>query len=227
MNKAKLAVVIPCHNSAHTIERAVNSALDADEIIIVDDNSTDGLGAFIAIRYPLSRIRYTCIGGQFPSGVCHARNVGITLAQSELIIPLDADDYFLPGGITAFKNAWQPNSIIYSNWREVDTNGAIVRDVTAPPPGMINRKNIAQATICYSKQQWLTVGGYDPDFNLGVEDWALMCAFVAAGMALKRIPIVTYAYEVKDTGRAARCLNRAEMIRGLLKEKYPAVIVAG
>lgn len=220
----RVGVIIPCYNAAHTLRRAVLSALDADVIMIVNDNSTDDIVRTMQhklLKEHPDKVRYIRTGGAFPAGVCHARNLGIHHAQVDLIIPLDADDALVPGGITALRDAWQPDRVVYSSWREVDIGGAFIRDVTAPPPSMINRKNITQATVCYSKAQWEMVGGYDVDFNLGAEDWALMCAFASKGLHLHRIAEVTYKYTVNDKGRAARCFHRAPAIRALLAEKYP------
>lgn len=95
MRTLSASVVIPCHNSAKFIRTAVQSALDQtrppDEIIIVDDGSSDGLQAVLD---PFgSQITYTY---QDQRGVSAARNLGVSLARGDVISFLDADDYFLP-----------------------------------------------------------------------------------------------------------------------------------
>lgn len=220
-----VGVVIPCHNQGDTLQRAVVSALEADVIVVVNDggnSKTEDIA--LALERLNDKIVSVATGYPFPSGVCHARNEGISQAGygelCDLIIPLDADDYLLPGGLEALRDAYEPGTFIYSDYQ---INGSII---TAPPPGMINRKNISHATICYSHEDWYKVGGYDPDFNIGCEDWALTCAFVEAGLRPKHIPVATYYRTENPNGRAARCLKYAPLLLDLLKDKYPKVFTS-
>ena len=49
-----LSIIIPCYNEINSIEKVVNSVLEAigpdGEIIIVDDGSTDGTSQLLAER---------------------------------------------------------------------------------------------------------------------------------------------------------------------------------
>ena len=109
-----VSVIIPCHNMGDTVARAVESALsEADEILLYDDGSIDDTMTIcwnIAAQY--KTVRYLRRRSAVPVGVCGARNMLISNAASDLIIPLDADDEFLPGGITALRNARQENSFV-------------------------------------------------------------------------------------------------------------------
>jgi glycosyltransferase involved in cell wall biosynthesis len=94
-----VSVVIPTHNRAHLIARAAHSALGAigpeDEIIVIDDGSTDDTeGTLAAVR---DQIRYVRIAR---SGAGKARNVGIECATKPLIAFLDSDDTWLPFKLT-------------------------------------------------------------------------------------------------------------------------------
>lgn len=88
----KTSVIIPVRNGATFIAEAVTSALaqlDAhDEIIVVDDASTDNTLAVLAgIGDP--RLKQTSCRGL---GVSAARNVGLAAANGEYICFLDHDD---------------------------------------------------------------------------------------------------------------------------------------
>jgi glycosyltransferase involved in cell wall biosynthesis len=91
-----VSVVIPTYNRADLLPRAVTSALAqcirGDEVIVVDDGSTDNTEAALA---PFrDRINYVRIPN---GGVSRARNEGMRLARNPLIAFLDSDDEWMPG----------------------------------------------------------------------------------------------------------------------------------
>ncbi len=90
-----ISVIIPTYNRIETLPRAIESVLVqthlANELIIVDDGSTDGTAVWIAEHYPQIKLIV-----QQNSGVSAARNHGIEAASSEWIALLDSDDEWLP-----------------------------------------------------------------------------------------------------------------------------------
>jgi len=94
-----LSVIIPLYNKSGTIESCIRSVLaqtkTPDEIIIVDDGSTDN-SVDIAKSVLKSHVSHYKIVSQSNMGVSSARNRGAMLATSEYLAFLDADDEWLP-----------------------------------------------------------------------------------------------------------------------------------
>lgn len=93
-----LSVVIPVFNEADTVggclERLTAQGTDITEIIVVDNNSTDGsvdVVAEFADRHPNLRIVT-----ESEQGLVHARNAGLDAASSDLIARIDADTHVSP-----------------------------------------------------------------------------------------------------------------------------------
>ena len=95
-----VSVIIPTHNRIRTLPRALDSVLAQtraiDEIIVVDDGSTDSTADLVLENYP----EVTLL--QQPNrGVSAARNHGIREATSDWIALLDSDDRWLPTKLEA------------------------------------------------------------------------------------------------------------------------------
>src|ERR1700683_4722178 len=89
-----IAAIIPLYNGATWIEQSIRSVLSQtlppDELIIVDDGSTDdgpNIVARLAQDNPLIKLLHKENGGQ-----SSARNFGVRHSNSNLIALLDQDD---------------------------------------------------------------------------------------------------------------------------------------
>jgi|GEM_PF-384605 len=102
--KSPVSVIIPCYNAEKTIGNLVESIVsdanwrDDDEVIVVDDCSTDGSlaesGGKGAIVVSLDR----------NSGPSVARNEGVRAAKNDILFFMDADTLLEPGSISAVKD---------------------------------------------------------------------------------------------------------------------------
>ena len=91
MSEARVSVVIPTHDRAGRVERAIDSAVGQShppaEVIVVDDGSRDGTVSRLAVyrdRIALLEQRHR--------GVSAARNRGIRHATGSFVAFLDSDD---------------------------------------------------------------------------------------------------------------------------------------
>jgi glycosyltransferase involved in cell wall biosynthesis len=102
-----ISVIIPTYNGSKYILSTVLSALNQSyspiEVIVVDDGSTEGIGA--VLKPVISQIKYI---RQENRGPAAARNHGIMMSKGSYIAFLDHDDDWLPdnllGKITVLKN---------------------------------------------------------------------------------------------------------------------------
>ncbi|MCX7304887.1 MAG: glycosyltransferase family A protein [Hyphomicrobiales bacterium] len=92
------SVVIPAYNAAATIDESIASILaqtvPAQEIVVVDDGSTDGTASVVSrIKGPITVI------SQENRGPGSATSAGLRHVTTPLVATLDADDVWLPAKI--------------------------------------------------------------------------------------------------------------------------------
>lgn len=103
----RISVVVNNYNYAPYVAQAIESALSqlkaGDELIVVDDGSTDDSRRIIEgfAGHPQLRLLFNSNGGQV-AAVC----AGVELAGGDCIAFLDADDYYLPGYLERLRRHW-------------------------------------------------------------------------------------------------------------------------
>ncbi len=100
----QISVVIPSHNRGHSLDRALQSVYAqtsaVDEVILVDDGSSDGSAARAETQFP-----GLVVIQQSQRGVSAARNRGILAARHDWIALLDSDDSWQPEKIETIRKA--------------------------------------------------------------------------------------------------------------------------
>ncbi|MEW6408339.1 MAG: glycosyltransferase family 2 protein [Patescibacteria group bacterium] len=93
----KISIIIPSYNSAQTLAHTLRSIQyqklskkekSLVEVIVVDDGSTDNMESIVNKFNKIMPIKYV---RQNHLGRAHARNLGASLAQGDIIIFLDSD----------------------------------------------------------------------------------------------------------------------------------------
>ena len=120
-----ISAIIPAYNAESTIKRAIDSVLaqsrPSDEIIVIDDGSTDKTAEIVRKYGDVIRYFY-----QKNTGLSGAMNYGIDKAKGEWIAFLDADDEWLPGLIKSHIKLIAKNPDVkwtYCRHEEVMKNG--------------------------------------------------------------------------------------------------------
>jgi glycosyltransferase involved in cell wall biosynthesis len=121
-NNLDLSVIIPTYNRAGMICRAIDSVISQitvdDEIIVIDDGSTDGTEE--SLNKVRDRIIYRRISH---GGAGRARNEGIKIAHNGLIAFLDSDDEWMPQKTKLQRALLQARPDVlfcFSDWRDLD-----------------------------------------------------------------------------------------------------------
>lgn len=105
--KEKVSIIMPAYNSEKSIKEAINSILKISyeniEIIIINDNSTDGTDYIckeIVKKYE-GKIKYYI---NPKKGVSSARNLGLEKAESKYVMFFDSDDLWYSENIDKILN---------------------------------------------------------------------------------------------------------------------------
>ena len=129
MKLSAVSIIIPTHNRAQLISRAIKSVLvqvePDDEIIVVDDGSTDNTAEVIA-KYG-QRVKYIRTTNQ---GAGAARNRGIQEATRPMVAFLDSDDEWMPYKLQLQRSLMQamPDVLFaFSDFAATDNAGKATR----------------------------------------------------------------------------------------------------
>lgn len=211
-----VSVVVPAYQAAATLGAALESILaqerGADEILVVDDGSTDGSSDVAA------RFEGVTVLRQPNQGDAAARNAGVRVARGAFLAFLDADDVWMPEKIRVqlgFLEAHPEADAVLAHHREVLAPGAV------PPPGF--RRELLEGahpgrllgTLVARRRAFERVGLLDPSYRSGSDsDW--FCRASDARLVMPMLPDVLLERRVRSdsltAGAAVRNVH-AELLR--------------
>lgn len=215
-----VSVVIPCYNQERYLGEAIESVLTQDlaaqEIIVVNDGSTDNSGE-IAKSF-VGRIRYI---EQPNSGVSAARNVGIRLSTGRYIAFLDADDFCLPGRLSvqaAVLDRSPSVGLVACDGIRVNDVGARLGLLSQTGTAPNNRNNFRWETVSYCalpstvmvrKECFERYGGFEESLRSIGEDWLMWVTLsVAYDMIFVERPLAGYRLHSQNaTSKSDRFRN--------------------
>lgn len=219
-----VAAIIPLYNGARWIEQSLQSilaqTLKPDEIIIVNDGSTDdGSGVAIVERLRKTHPQITLLhkpnGGQ-----SSARNLAVHHSCSRYIAFIDQDDCWYPNHLQDLMRAAQkhkglPLGWVYSDFDDIDEHGNMVRrcfvdHVANPKRDLITILSqgliIQPSATLISREAFEAVDGFDENL-CGYEDDDLFLRIFRAGYDNVFIPRTTSQWRVHDSSCGASDRN--------------------
>lgn len=168
-----VSTIIPTYNRRDLVQRAIESVLAQDvgveEVIVVDDGSTDGTAEALRARYGE---RITCLR-QANAGVSAARNAGMAAARGQFLALLDSDDLWTPDKTRrqlALFEADPSLGMVLCDVDRVNADGAyydtfhrrevIAQDGWAFAP-LLRNPSLVPASAMLRREVFETVGGFD------------------------------------------------------------------
>lgn len=196
----KLCVIVPSFNYGRFIEQTLDSILaqtrPADEIIVIDDGSTDDT---------LTRIKsyrergVTIVQNVRNLGLAATRNRAIGMTDAEFVVSIDADDWILPTYFEVCLKALQADEklgVVYtsvSTWSESEQRmysrpnlwpAPFVWELTAvrsfPPRTMI------PAGAMYRREMWRRCGGFMESYRRA-EDAEFWLRGLSVGFDVRKV----------------------------------------
>lgn len=214
MPASRISVLLPFRNAAPTLAEAMTSVLDdlgaEDELVAIDDGSSDGSGAIASsIAAADRRVIVIPSGGTppVPAGIAHALERGIAAARGELLGRMDADDVSLPGRFAAERALLESDATL-------GAVGVQVEPFPAPAGGMQRylawqnalvtpadhaRSIFVEAPLCHPatlirRAALEQVGGFRE--LAWPQDYDLWLRLDAAGFGLAKVPRVLFRWRI-------------------------------
>ncbi len=239
-----LSVVIPNYNDAAYLSAAVSSCLRrheaADEVIVVDDGSTDGSVAILEELHATDE-RVRVLGHHVNRGPAAALNTGLAAARGDWILLRGANDLCAPESVASFRTlaAQFPDAGVIA--------GDPVFFETRPEDGVRERLGRARAPVAVTHETFLDLygsniihgpfcrtdlmrkaGGLDEDLRWHCDwflfmDLGLTHGFVYAPEVFGAIRLNPHSYNGAGTARADR--QRAVLDRIVLKLERDATLL--
>lgn len=223
----KFTICITAYNYGQYISEAIKSVIEQTyedwELLIIDDGSSDNTQEVVDSYLKHPKIKYL---KQRNRGLPGARNTGIFHAAGDFFVPLDADDKIAPEYLESIAEEIKDHpdaDIVYTDMQHYGDRQDTVR-LTAP----INKETFrAFNPIAYCVAIRLSilkeVGGYNPKFRLGWEDYSLSIELFLSGAHFYHVAIPLFFYHRHGTSMIDTSFKpeAAEFSNGLLRQQYP------
>ena len=200
-----LSVIVPVYNGelyiAETLASILGQLKPDDQLIVVDDGSTDGTPDILS-----KMAEPALIISQANAGESAAVNRGVSEANSDIVGVVNADDPILPGLLDGVRSAFAEDVTlagVYPDWLRIDQEGQAIREVRTldydyqvmlaqhmciPGPGAFFRRSMLGAEPVRDARA------------TGISDFDFWLRFGRHGAKVRRIPQVLACWRSHQDG---------------------------
>lgn len=189
----KVTVAIPCYNCSAYIGAVIESVLrqsrPADEVLVVDDGSTDESAEIIS-RYPVQLLRHGC-----NLGLAAARNTAIEATTGDVIVFLDADAVADVNLLAVLLSGYSAPEIGGVGGQGLEANICSLADRWRARHASQSHGDVSKDVeflfgLCMSFRikALREIGGFDPAFRTNAEDMDVSLRLKKAGYRLRYLP---------------------------------------
>lgn len=172
-----VSIVTPSYNTGRFIEETLRSVEIQDypriEHIVLDSCSTDETPEILA-RFPSVRLIRPA-----PPDLTAKMNMGVSIANGDIVSILCADDYLMPDAVTKAVDALKRNedaALVYCNFLWVDENSVEIdrmRSKQASFRDLVDEHNWVPSQTAFLRREAVECVGTFQERYLHVSDWDL------------------------------------------------------
>lgn len=205
----RVTVAIPNYNGVSYVGDAIESVLrqtrQPDEILIVDDGSTDR-SVDVITKYPVRLVRH-----RTNFGLAVARNSALAQAEGDILVYIDVDAVADPDLLISLLPAYEEASVGGAGGQGIEVNVKTVADrwrrAHAGQSHGAHEKDVEYLYgLCMSYRTYVLrqVGGFDESFSTNAEDMDVGFRVRAAGYRLRYIPDARVYHQRQDDAASLR-----------------------
>ena len=233
----KISIVLPIRNGIDHLDSCIsnlkNSCGEFDEIIIINNGSTDGTTEYLTnLTYQDSRFR---VFNEGVVGLVNALNFGVSKSSNEWIFRVDVDDLYRRDRFEIQKLAIvnQPDSIaIFSDYRIIGQDNEDLGYIptalhpSAVPISLLSTVRSPHPVVAFRKSAFMEVGGYrERDFP--AEDLSLWLRMSNLGMLISLpVDLLKYRINAKSITSQNRVQSKLMSFNVLRESRLPQSAIA-
>ena len=213
VSSVSVTVVIVAHNSLDELRGSLPALLDElqpqDELIVVDNASSDGLADEIALLAPGARLLILGQNVGFAGGV----NAGAADARGDLLVLLNPDAVVETGWAEAIRRPWGGSFaawmglVLLGGGDLINTSGGVLHfagfgwagqvdePISAAPSSTTEVGFLSGACLAIPRELWLELGGFAEHFFMYCEDVDLSLRVRLLGGRLAVVPGARVAHD--------------------------------
>jgi len=207
-----ISIIIPFYNTPTYLKETLASLEGQTtqdlEVILVNDGSDDSES--LQLLDELRAFQWIRVVDCPHSGVAAARNIGVTLANAELIMFLDSDDLLDPGTVEklCWFSALQPHlAFVYSGVTHFGDIQATVFDEF--DGARLRAENFLTVNCVMRRDVYLELGGMDPALTDNHEDYDFWLRLVDRGYVGRLFKEPLFKYRRHSAGRSTHLIKAA------------------